>query len=510
MRGTTGVVLAIVIALLLYTFLPDTRPVTTETVWTYWHAPVQPTIVRRCIRNWRNVGKVKDIRVLNAFTVHKYIPWSTLRYFSSITSCEAHKSDLIRFYLLDKYGGVWIDASVFCNQPLDWLPDGFFCYKADRFSKDGVTCLENFFIKSPKGYPFLKSWMEQTIREFTDPDYKTTNEKYRRIIGQNGDYLVPYVASMKLDKPMDITLHSAEDDPYYDTVRENWNPQKTCNTISYTTKLVKLWNASRNACALTVVPLADTGAYTPKGIYKRFKHKFKPVGENASNEVDMIYCICMPARVEYATEQLKAFGQKYKLLDAIKPDDLTPDDYRNLSQTYNPLNQHLYKQMTKLCVCLSFFMCYYDAYNNGFETILIVEDDIKYQVSLAQIFEAIRQFKTTEGQIMFLGYCWSNCDKPFTQLTEHVWRAPKDAQLLCNHALVCKKEFLARYMERDGVVYWKHRNDHTLSDWLRDTDTFKCVTTKAFINQNRAELGSNNGNYDLGGKACDFSSQHTV
>jgi len=502
--------LATIIALLLYTFLPDTRPVTPDTVWTYWHSPMPPTIVRRCIRNWRNVGGVKDIRVLNAFTVHKYISWGTLSHFSSITSSEAHKSDLIRFHLLDTYGGVWIDASVFCVRPLDWLPDGFFCFRADRFSKQGLVCLENFFIKSPKGHPFLKQWMDQTIKEFTDPEYKTTNEKYRQIIGKNGDYLVPYVASMKLDKPPDLTIHSAEEDPYYDTVRENWDPRKTCDTISYTTKLVKLWNAPRKVCSPTVVPLVDTGVYTPKGIYRRFKHKFKPVGESGSNELDMIYCICMPSRVEYATEQLKAFGQKYKLLDAIKPDDLTSDDYRNLSETFNPQNKHLYKQMTKLCVCLSFFMCYYDAYKNGFETILIVEDDIKYQVSIAQIFEAIRQFKTTDGQIMFLGYCWSNCDKPFTQLTEHVWRAPKDAQLLCNHALVCKREFLTRYMERDGVVYWKHRNDHTLSDWLSDTDTSKCVTTKAFINQNRAELGSNNGNHDTGGKACDFSSRVTV
>lgn len=261
-----ALVLAIIIALILYTFLPDTRPVTPDTVWTYWHTPMQPKIVQRCIRNWRNVGKMKDVRVLNAFTVHKYIPWSTLSRFSSMTSTEAHKSDLIRFYLLDTYGGVWIDASVFCNRPLDWLPEGFFCFRADRFSKNDVVCLENFFIKSPKGHPFLKRWMDQTITEFTDPDYKTTNDKYRRIIGKNGDYLVPYVASMKLDKPSDLTIHSAEEDPYYDTVRENWDPAKTCNNISYTTKLVKLWNASRNACALTVVPLADTGAYTPKGI----------------------------------------------------------------------------------------------------------------------------------------------------------------------------------------------------------------------------------------------------
>ena len=54
-------------------------------------------------------------------------------------------------YLLYKYGGVWIDGSVFLNKPLlDWLPtDKMFTYRADRF-KDLVVCMETFFIYSPK------------------------------------------------------------------------------------------------------------------------------------------------------------------------------------------------------------------------------------------------------------------------------------------------------------------------------------------------------------------------
>ena len=253
-----ALVVALVVALVaaLAALLPDTRPVTPRTVWTYWHSALQPRIVRRCVRNWRTVGGCADVRATNALTIHRYIPWGTLRSFDSITKCEAHKSDLIRFHLLHTRGGIWMHASVFCNRTLDWLPDGFFCYRADRFSKEGVVCLENFFIKSPRGHPFLKAWMDQTIREFKDPEYKATNERYRRIIGVNGDYLVPYVASMKLEKPAaGITLRSAEEGPYLDTVREDWNPRRVCRSISRTQSLVKLYSGTRRACPPGVVPL---------------------------------------------------------------------------------------------------------------------------------------------------------------------------------------------------------------------------------------------------------------
>jgi len=179
-----------------------------------------------------------------------------------------------------------------------------------------------------------------------------------------------------------------------------------------------------------------------------------------------------------------------------------------MSETMNPGNKMLYKQMTKLPVCLSFFMCYWDAYTSGYSTIAVFEDDIKLVASIDQVLAAIREFKKLpEGEILFLGYCWANCEQQFEQVSENLYRAPTNVQLLCNHALVMKKEFLKKFMERHRPNFWRTRNDHTLSDFLQRQQIGKFVTPKAYVNQNRAELGSNNGNHDLGGKACDLTNQ---
>lgn len=502
------IVLLLILIFLIYVWMPDRRPVTETTVWTYWHNPVPPTIIRRCHENWRKVGLFEDIRFLNAFTVHKYIPTGELLRFAEMTNTEAHKSDLIRFYLLKKYGGIWIDSSVFFNKPADWLPEGFFCYKADRFSKEGLICLENFFIKSPPGHPFLVQWAEQTEKEFMDPDYKTNNERYRKIIGANGDYLVPYVASMKLEK-VGITYESAEEDPYFDTEKHGWyNTEQFCHNISHSTRVVKLWNLQRRECSPDIVPLVSAFKdYSPTGVYEKFKPKFEHI-DGESGEVDMTYVISMPDREEYIKGVMSQFKCEYKLFHAIKPDDLTPEDYENMSETMNSDNKMLYKQMTKLPVCLSFFMCYWDAYTAGYSSIAVFEDDIKFVVSIDQILSAMREFKKLpEGEILFLGYCWANCEQQFEQVSENLYRAPTNVQLLCNHALVMKKDFLKKFMERHRPNYWRTRNDHTLSDFLRREQIGKFVTPKAYVNQNRAELGSNNGNYDLGGKACDLTNQ---
>lgn len=496
----------LILFLVALAWFPDMRPVTENTVWTYWHNPVPPRLVRRCHKNWKKVGQITDIRFLNSINVHKYIPLRTLLRFGEITHTEAHKSDLIRFYLLRHYGGIWIDSSVFFTQALTWLPDGFFCYRADRFSKEGLVCLENFFIKSPKEHPFLVKWMDQTLQEFEDPNYKKTNERYRKIIGGNGDYLVPYVASMKISDKSGINFESAEQGPYFDSEKFGWHDTNNfCKNLTYSSKIVKLWNKQRRECPPSVVPLESSRDYSPAGVYERFKNKFE-LCPGDYGEVDMVYVISMPSRLEYikgVVEQLKC---QYTLFHAISPKDLTPEDYSNMSETFNPSNKMLYKKMTKLPVCLSFFMCYWDAYTKGYNTIMVLEDDVKFMVSLDLIHAAINEFKKTlEADILFLGYCWANCAKKFEQKTENTYKAPQDVQLLCNHALVMKGSFLREFMTRERPTFWNNRNDHTLSNYLRTHDVGKFVTPKAYVNQNRVAMGSNNENYDTGGKACDLT-----
>ena len=59
----------------------------------------------------------------------------------------AHKSDLVRIELIYKYGGVWVDASLFCLIPLDkwifnYLNQGVFFFK----SSSNLTIIANWFI----------------------------------------------------------------------------------------------------------------------------------------------------------------------------------------------------------------------------------------------------------------------------------------------------------------------------------------------------------------------------
>ena len=504
------IVAALVAFLVAYVYAPNFRPVTEDTVWCYWHSPFPPKIVRRCILNWKTIGECRDVRVLNALTVHRYVPLMEMMKFTRITRNEANRADLIRFYLLERYGGIWIDGSVFMNAPLrDWLPDGFFCFNARRFSKGDVVTLENFFIKSPRAHPFLRKWRAQTEHDFADANYKQNNARFRAIIGKNGDYLVPYVSSMKIPKK-GITYEASEDGPYLDTVTTGWrDANKICANISYSTKLVKLFSAPRKACDPNIVPITKkTHDYTPNGVYARFKDRFEDVEGSGDGPVDMVYVICMPSRKNYAKRVVGRLGAKFRVLNAITPKELTPSDYQALSETLNPRNKMLYKKMTKLPVCLSFFMCYYDAYTRGYETIAVFEDDIKYEVSIDRIKRTIAEFNKTSCEICFLGYCWSNCKRireEATMITENLYEAPRSVQLLCNHALVIKKSFLERYMSRKNAVYWNNRNDHTLSDYLRDNGVKKCIPPKAFVNQNREQMGSFNENYDTGGKACTLS-----
>lgn len=489
----------------------EDKPITEETVWTYWHSSYQPKIVKRCIKNWKTVGSCTDVRVLNRNTVLKWIPEETMAEFSSITNNEANKSDLIRLYLLHRYGGIWMDASVFANRKLSsWVPKGdtVFCFKADRFSKKNVTCLENFFIKAKPGDKLIKDWLNMCINDFSDENYKTKNKEFRNIIGKNGDYLVPYVSSMKLvlNNYENLVTESAEKGPYKDTIQNGWDPIKICQNITYTENLVKLYNQTRKQCSPDIVPVtAPSEDYLPNNVYNRFKNRFKMIKhENHNLDVDMVYCISMPQRKKYITQMLEQLQTPYKMFDAIKPSDLSVQDYTRLSQTYSPTNLHLYRQWTKLPVALSFFMCYYDAYLNGYETVMFLEDDIKYMVSLDKIYAAVKDFKSTDCEVLFLGYCWANCGMTYPNITEHLYRAPIDTQMLCNHALVMKESFLKRFMERDEVTFWRHRNDHTLSDYIQYNKINKCVTSPAYISQNRSELGSNNKNSTKDPTTCNL------
>ena len=168
-------------------------------IWQYWDAGVRkaPKIVQRCIASVdKNLPKgykhivLDDTNVLNYVQLPQFV-FDKMKLSSSFN--KTFFSDLLRLFLLSKYGGVWIDATVLLTSqiPEDILKSEFFCFyrgeepqnseALEKFNpmyfswrKDFLVRMCNSFIVAKPQYPFvealksilLKYWESETEFSF--------------------------------------------------------------------------------------------------------------------------------------------------------------------------------------------------------------------------------------------------------------------------------------------------------------------------------------------------------
>lgn len=99
-------------------------------IWFLWLQGLDnaPIVVRKCYESWAKRNPGWQVILLDERNLANYISIKS----RDITS-QAF-SDISRINLLAKYGGVWVDATCFCNVPLDeWLQpymkEGFFAFE---------------------------------------------------------------------------------------------------------------------------------------------------------------------------------------------------------------------------------------------------------------------------------------------------------------------------------------------------------------------------------------------
>lgn len=101
-------------------------------IWIFWFQgwDQAPRLVRQCLSSWET--KNPDWRVYR-------LDWTSVRLLIDLPDLRGKRitrtslSDLVRILLLKEYGGVWVDATTFCQTPLDsWLGErfgeGFFAF----------------------------------------------------------------------------------------------------------------------------------------------------------------------------------------------------------------------------------------------------------------------------------------------------------------------------------------------------------------------------------------------
>ena len=131
---------------------------------------------KECIKRWRSLNPGWKVNVLSKKTIKNYIP----EYFNIVKNSPQRRmpacSDLLRVLLLSKYGGVWVDASVYPMQPLsDFYGNivnntGFFSYRflpRSLSRKKGDREIVSWFlcVDKPNHY-IIEKWKTKFITKF--------------------------------------------------------------------------------------------------------------------------------------------------------------------------------------------------------------------------------------------------------------------------------------------------------------------------------------------------------
>ena len=88
-------------------------------IWVCWWTGEEtaPALVRQCIASIRANANSHPVNMITQENYGEFldIPEHILRKMESGQMCVANFTDYLRFSLLEKYGGLWLDATIFCS-----------------------------------------------------------------------------------------------------------------------------------------------------------------------------------------------------------------------------------------------------------------------------------------------------------------------------------------------------------------------------------------------------------
>lgn len=151
-----------------------------------------PKIVKACWNSIRRNCKLK-LTVLDEKSVLEWVslPDYIIQKWRKGSIRPAHFADICRLALLVKYGGVWMDATVFLPAPLPgWIMDeDFFLFMSGETQRGWHSYVQNCFIRARKGNFLASAWLalllEYWRREDKPIDYFVHQLLFKKLVEKN-------------------------------------------------------------------------------------------------------------------------------------------------------------------------------------------------------------------------------------------------------------------------------------------------------------------------------------
>lgn len=260
-RAALVVCLLLIVAICIFAYKPFVEGFSDSAIppiiWTYWNSEEIPEVVQLCIESWRLQNPTFEVRVLTPATLGDYIDVD-VKSLSFIDS-PAREADAVRLLVLEQFGGVWSDATIFATEPYSFsLQSEFVGYYIQSFTTDErFPVLEGWFFATVPHGAFIKQWKKAffMLEDFDSVDaaleHVRESTDLQKINGPNYLFInvaAQYAMQKNPGLVKQMTLLKAEDGPYQYITKNGWNSTKALEDLcsgNHRTALLKFRGAER-------------------------------------------------------------------------------------------------------------------------------------------------------------------------------------------------------------------------------------------------------------------------
>lgn len=186
-----------------------------------------PSIVKKCVASIQENLTDRDVILIDADNMADYVtlPDYIIEKWKKGIISNTHFSDLLRMELLIQYGGLWIDATVFCTAKREDIPDFYFdsdlflfqCLKPGRDGHSGIA--SNWFICAKSNNKILMATRHLCYRYWKKYNYlidyffseffmdlvlEYYQEDWKQIVPK--DNATPHILLLRLFEPFDENM----------------------------------------------------------------------------------------------------------------------------------------------------------------------------------------------------------------------------------------------------------------------------------------------------------------
>lgn len=222
-------------------------------IWICWWQGEEnmPPIIKKCYNNIKKYAGKHPVHLITLRNVNEYItlPPSILEKFHAGKIKHAHLADLIRLKLIAKFGGLWIDSTVYLTSPIDedLFYKSFYTIKNNPIDNKSVSQYRwcSFFIGGLPHNPYIsaiekafetyiikeKIFLHYLIIDYLIDIMYNNNNNFHQII-DNLKITNPYMHWIGLHLNKKFSLKE------FDTMNKNTTIYKTTykGTLNETTK----------------------------------------------------------------------------------------------------------------------------------------------------------------------------------------------------------------------------------------------------------------------------------